>query len=158
MNAGGYDCTKHGVVDPIQKYILKFDIEDNTSTARATAFEEVASTLMKKSAAELITMDSKENGTEFAEKEFRKLIGHTTIFQIRVTKFNKERNNNSLTISKVFSLHSDYYNGEENPKISHRSKVHLDGSVTTITENSNEGEDDQPPNKKVCKTSEDKQD
>ncbi|KAF9625774.1 hypothetical protein IFM89_026914 [Coptis chinensis] len=80
MNAGGYDCTKHGVVDPIQKYILKFDIEDNTATARATAFEEVASTLMKKEHAELIAMDSKENGTEFAEKEFRKLIGHTAIF------------------------------------------------------------------------------
>ncbi|KAF9588789.1 hypothetical protein IFM89_015677 [Coptis chinensis] len=48
MNTGGYDCTKHGVVDPIQKYILKFDIEDNTATARASAFEEVASTLMKK--------------------------------------------------------------------------------------------------------------
>ncbi|KAF9624920.1 hypothetical protein IFM89_015640 [Coptis chinensis] len=140
-------------------YILKFDIEDNTAhLQRATAFEEVASTLMKKSAAELIAMDSKENGTEFAEKEFRKLIGHTAIFQIRVTKFNKERNNNSLTISKVFSLHNDYYNGEENPKISHRSKVHLYGSVTTITEDSNEREDDQPPNKKVCKTSEDKQD
>ncbi|KAF9624916.1 hypothetical protein IFM89_015636 [Coptis chinensis] len=121
-NAEGYDCTKHGVIVPIQKYILKFDIEDNTTTARATAFEEVASTLMKKSAAELIAMDSKENGTEFAENEFRKLIGHTAIFQIRVTKFNKERNNNSLTIYKVFPLHNDYYNGEENPKTSPTKK------------------------------------
>ncbi|KAF9625146.1 hypothetical protein IFM89_019360 [Coptis chinensis] len=111
-NAEGYDCTKHGVVDPIQKYILKFDIEDKTATVRATAFEEVALTLMKKSAAELITIDSTENGTKFAKKEFRKLIGHTAIFQIRVTKFNKERNINSLTISKVFPLHNDYYNGE----------------------------------------------
>ncbi|KAF9610190.1 hypothetical protein IFM89_021128 [Coptis chinensis] len=57
--AGGYDCTQHGVVEPIRKYILKFDIEDNTTTARATAFEELASTLMKKSAAELIAIDSK---------------------------------------------------------------------------------------------------
>ncbi|KAF9589986.1 hypothetical protein IFM89_029723 [Coptis chinensis] len=139
---------------------------------------------MKKSATELIAMDSKENGTEFAEKEFRKLIGHTAIFHISVTKFNKEGNNNSLTISKVFPLHNDNYNGEENPKvnydapvnyvtpasriasrntkithqISHCSKVYLDRSVTTITEYSNEGENNQPPNKKVCRTSEDKQD
>ncbi|KAF9615941.1 hypothetical protein IFM89_027190 [Coptis chinensis] len=128
-NAEGYDCTEHGVVEPIQKYILKFDIEDSTATARATAFEEVTSTLMKKSTAELIAMDSKENGIEFAEKEFRKLIDHTAIFQIRVTKFNKERNNNSLTISKVFPLHKDYYNGEENPKVQSISVIR---TITTV--------------------------
>ncbi|KAF9622293.1 hypothetical protein IFM89_031096 [Coptis chinensis] len=176
-NAEGYECTKHGNVEPIPKYILKMEIEDNTATTMATLFEQEASSLLQKSAKELLTME--ENGTEIAEKEFGRLIGHTTIFQIRVTRFNKEQNNNSLTISKIFPVNKidnteqnqkDNYdatpsdNASRNTKITHQithhSKAHLDGTVATIIEdsnNTNDGEDEQPPTKRICRTNEDNQ-
>ncbi|KAF9614936.1 hypothetical protein IFM89_021366 [Coptis chinensis] len=159
------------------RYILKMEIEDNTATAMATLFEQEASSLLQKSAKELLTME--ENGTEIAEKEFGRLIGHTTIFQIRVTRFNKEQNNNSLTISKIFPVNKidnteqnqkDNYdatpsdNASRNTKITHQithhSKAHLDGTVATIIEdsnNTNDGEDEQPPTKRICRTNEDNQ-
>ncbi|KAF9590497.1 hypothetical protein IFM89_035604 [Coptis chinensis] len=60
-NAEGYECTKHGNVEPIPKYILKMEIEDNTATAMATLFEQEASSLLQKSAKELLTME--QNGS-----------------------------------------------------------------------------------------------
>ncbi|KAF9618771.1 hypothetical protein IFM89_002639 [Coptis chinensis] len=62
MAGKGYKSIKE-INDTNGSYRIRVRELFYSATARATAFEEVASILMKKSAAELIAMDSKENGS-----------------------------------------------------------------------------------------------
>ncbi|KAF9591232.1 hypothetical protein IFM89_003183, partial [Coptis chinensis] len=56
--SNGYSCTNHGIVSPEQRYQLRMEIKDETSTARVVAFRDEAMTLLQKTEKELAHIES----------------------------------------------------------------------------------------------------
>ncbi|KAF9623792.1 hypothetical protein IFM89_005299, partial [Coptis chinensis] len=69
----GYKCAKDGIVSPIQKYQLRMEINDETSTAKVVAFDPEATTLLQRTEKELAHIEQQEDGTDTLLRMFQDL-------------------------------------------------------------------------------------